>query len=101
MLPTNAQPIRSALPIISAASMSTPLLITLAFGALLAAWAALTLMGGERARRRAELQMKRTKPGGPPVLSVSEAPAGIAQSAPHLKSKHAKPQVAGARKNSR
>ena len=79
--------------------MSTHLLIILGFGATLACWAVLTLMGGERARRLHQLQAQRpaapVAPPAPPtpVISVPAVPVVVAQAAASARPL-AKPQAA-------
>jgi hypothetical protein len=76
--------------------MSTHLLVILTLGAAMGCWAALTLMGGERARRIHQLQAQRPGPAPQtPHLSVSGSPVGVAQAAAAPpKAKAAKPQAA-------
>ena len=81
--------------------MSTPVLIILALGAAFACWAALTLMGGERARRLHQLKSQRLTPPATTLLSVDVAPAGIAQGRPSAKPKSGKPKAAVPTKNVR
>jgi hypothetical protein len=82
--------------------MSTPLLVILAVGALLGCWAALTLMGGERATRLNQIQAQRPAAPVTPVISVQAAPVAVAKPPAPVKPKPAKPQAAaGAAKNPR
>jgi hypothetical protein len=75
--------------------MSTSLLVILAFGAVVASWALLTLLGGERARRLGQIEAQRQKaPAQPKLLSVPADAAGVAKAAPVRKPKPAKPQAA-------
>jgi hypothetical protein len=75
--------------------MSTSLLIILAFGAVVASWAVLTLLGGERARRLGQIEAKRQNaPAQPKLLSVPSDAAGVAKPSSIRKPKPAKPQAA-------
>ena len=60
--------------------MNTDLLIILGFGAAFSGWAAVALMGAERARRRIEVESKR-----PPTAVVISAPPGGTPAAPAAK----------------
>jgi hypothetical protein len=76
------------------------LLVILAVGAIFASWAALTLMGGERARRLNQLQaQKAATPPPTKVLSVSISPAAIAHPVNSRKQKNTKPPAS--RQNTR
>ena len=63
--------------------MNTDLLIILGLGAAFSGWAALALMGGERARRRIEVESQRPPtavvssppPAGTPAASAARNPA--------------------------
>ena len=52
--------------------MNTDLVIILCLGAAVSGWAALALMGGERARRRIEVESRRP----PTAVVTSPPPAG-------------------------
>ena len=90
--------------------MPVYMLILIGLGATFASWALLTLMGGERTRRMHDVRAQQAKGATlAKVISVSAPVVGVAQPAPKAngpgpasgKSTPAKPQAAGAGKNTR